>query len=78
MALQGQQYMKTAEIQEREPWKWQAESTGEKSSTMKNSIKLLSVNVNNGNIRAMESSAWQQQNRQNYPFHPEVVSISGI
>ena len=30
---------------------------GEKSSTVKNSIKLLSVNVNNGNIRAMESSA---------------------
>ena len=28
MVLQGQRYMKTADTQKREPWRWQAESAG--------------------------------------------------
>lgn len=63
MALRGQQNTKPAEIWKREPWKCQAESTGKKSSTVNNSIKLLRVNVNNGTIRAMESSARQQRDK---------------
>ena len=77
--------MQAAKLQKSEPWKWQAESRKKKSSTVQNSLKLLGINVNNRNRRAMDSLAWEQKRnkithfiQEGWPSHKRDMGIAII